>query len=78
MIITKNFFISCDETVSHCANTDLGVRRPSFLFVCLLRCISVCFLLRKFEHFWAEEYFKYFPGRAVLSYMVVVAGGWVN
>jgi len=77
MIITKNFFISCSETVFHCANTDLGVRGPPLLlFVYLLLCISVCFLLYKFEHFWAEEYFKYIPGRAVLSYMEIFVYAW--
>jgi len=36
MISTKNFFISCNEIVFHCANTDLGARGPScfFLFIC--------------------------------------------
>jgi hypothetical protein len=24
-----------------------------------------------FEHFWAEEYFRYIPGKAVLSYMEI-------
>ena len=31
--------------------------------------MSVCFLVYMFEHFWAEEYFKYIQGRAVLSYL---------
>ena len=36
MIIAKNFFISCSETVLHSADTDLGDREPScfFLFIC--------------------------------------------
>jgi len=40
-----------------------------WLFVYLLRCLSVCFLLYKSENSWAEEYFKYIPGRIVLSYI---------
>ena len=46
------------------------------LFVYLLLCISVCFLLYEFEHFWAEEYFKYIPGRAVLSYLEIFIYPW--
>src|SRR5215468_4953890 len=46
------------------------------LFVYLLRCISVCFLLHKFEHFRGEEYFKYIPGRAVLSYIEIFIYPW--
>jgi len=42
-----------------------------WLFVYLLHCIWVCFLLYEYEHFWAEEYFKYIPGRTVLSYMEI-------
>ena len=70
MITEKNFFISCNEAVFHCANTDFGFREPScFLFIC---CIAYrCFFLYQFEHFWAEEYFKYISGRAVLSYTVI-------
>ena len=36
------------------------------------RCISVCFLQCKFEHFWAKKYFKHIPGRAVLRYMDIL------
>jgi len=35
-----------------------------------------CFLQYKFEHFWAEKYFKYIPGRAVLSYMEIFIYPW--
>ena len=77
MIIAKNFFISCRETVFHSANTDLGDREPScFFFVYLLLCILVCFLAYMFEHFWAEEYFKYIQGRAVLSYSEIFIYPW--
>jgi hypothetical protein len=34
--------------------------------VYLLLRIPVCFLLHMFENLWAEEYFKYIPGRAIL------------
>ena len=72
MIIAKNFFISCRETVFHSANTDLGDRVLLLLFVYLLLCISVCFLVYVFEHFWAEKYFKYIQWRAVLSYFEIL------
>jgi hypothetical protein len=42
----------------------------------LLLCIAVCFLLYEFEHFWAEEYFKYIPRRAVLSYLEIFIYPW--
>jgi hypothetical protein len=49
MIITKNFFISCRETVFHSANTDLGDREPScfFLLICCYayRFFSLCICL---------------------------------
>jgi len=41
------------------------------LFDYLLHYISVCFLRYNFQHFWAEEYFKYIPGRTVLGYMEI-------
>jgi len=49
MIIAKNFFISCSETVFHSANTDLGDREPScfFLFICCFayQFVSFCMSL---------------------------------
>ena len=47
-----------------------------WVFVYLLRCISVCFLLYKFEHFWAEEYFKYIPGRTARRYKEIFIYPW--
>jgi len=46
-----------------------GPLAPFSLFAVLH--IGFCFFLYKFEHFWAEEYFKYIPARAVLSYMEI-------
>ena len=51
---------------------------PNWLFVYLLRCISVCFLVHKFQHYWAEKYFKYIPGRTVLSYMEIFIYPWYS
>jgi len=49
MIIEKNFFISCNETLFHRANTDLGFRGPSyfFLFICCVayQFVSFCISL---------------------------------
>jgi hypothetical protein len=40
---------------------------------CLFAALHISFfLLHKFEHFWAEEYFKYIPGRTVLSYIHIL------
>jgi hypothetical protein len=39
MIIAKNFFTSCNESVFHCAHTELGVRRPSYFFL-IIFCVA--------------------------------------
>ena len=51
---------------------------PVYSFCPFAALISVCFLLYKFEHFRGEEYFKYIPGRAVLSYMEVFIYPWYS
>jgi len=51
---------------------------PLASFVYLLHCTSVCFLLYKFQHFWAEECFKYIPGRVVLSYTEIFIYLWYS
>jgi len=67
IIIEKSFCISCNETIPPCGFQMAFL----LLFVYFLRCISVYFLLYKFERLWAEECFKYMPGRAVLSYIKI-------
>lgn len=61
-IETNFFFISCNFTGFHCANTGLCSRGLLLLFLSLLCCILVCFILYTFEQFYAEEYFKHVRG----------------
>jgi len=64
-----------DDGVSTSTSPWAGKRHrgcPSTWWSRWSHCISVCFLLYKFEHFWAVEYFKQIPGWAVLRYMDIL------
>jgi len=71
------YFMMCslDDGVSTSTSPWAGKRHhgcPSTWWSRWSRCISVCFLPYKFEHFWAVQYFKQIPGWAVLRYMDIL------